>query len=805
MTVARNLLLVAGLATLILGFWWHPLDTTPLLPPLLESVVLAAAAGLFAWLLARWLRLTPAAVAWGVCVPALGLLFAGVPAAAATAGVLLAGAALGTLLPRVDGTSPLLRILAGMGLLAGLAGWLLPFPVHHAGSWALAIIALVTWRHRAIRADLHELAREARDAFAGAPRAAFVVGLLAVVATAPAWLPVRMADDVNYHLLLGWELMTFGHARFDVGTQVWALAPWSTDVLHALVMVLAGRETIGFLNAFWLLAAAWCVRGLAGTLGLAPRWCWLACAAYVTLPMTYMLAGSLQVESATPAWMAALATLLAARAAPGRPPLFLIATLAGCLVGSKLTNGLLLLPFFVWWLLQWRGRLPWRELPTAVALGLFAAGSSYFYSYWLTGNPVLPLANGVFGSPWFLPENFIDTTWTQALGWDLPWRWVLQSQQFHEGAAGSAGVIVLALLGGLVLAIAAPRTRPVALATLVAALLLLSQIQYLRYLHPLMPLFAVLMVAGFSGTGSAWRQVAIGALVALQLALLPTASWMLMRNRLAYLAWEGRNASLLSVVPERVLAGYFREMAMPGEFVLFAHSAITSVAELPGRSASASWHTGYIWSIRRFGKDWPAMLEASGATHVITRDLASEPELARALDERGAVALVSAGPATLYRLTGVQVPVDTSETADGVVRARLPMDAVHPVTGWLQVELGCGQPGETIALVWSLDRPGRAALPHWDVVTCDGDSKARPRMYFDSLPVDGSLRFEARRVQDIPGTRLELVEARAERRRDPSAASERYHVVWDALCARPGCGRDQSRLQPHPWQQDPRR
>src|SRR5690606_37110855 len=118
------------------------------------------------------------------------------------------------------------------------------------------------------------------------------------------------------------------------------------------------EETTGFLNAAWLLMAAWLVRGLARTLGVSPRLAWLAAAAYLSLPMSHMLAGSLQVESATPAMFAALASLLLARAPPGPAPMFLLATLAGMLIGSKVSNGLLLLPFFAWWLLQWKTALP---------------------------------------------------------------------------------------------------------------------------------------------------------------------------------------------------------------------------------------------------------------------------------------------------------------------------------------------------------------------------------------------------------------------------------------------------------------
>ena len=61
------------------------------------------------------------------------------------------------------------------------------------------------------------------------------------------------------------------------------------------------------------------------------------------------------------------------------------------------------------------------------------------------GNPVLPLMNAWFGSPWYFPENFLDTTWTSGLSWNLPWRWVFETPAFHDGGrVGAAGVLAVA-------------------------------------------------------------------------------------------------------------------------------------------------------------------------------------------------------------------------------------------------------------------------------------------------------------------------------------------------------------------------
>ena len=800
MTHTRDFALALGLIALAVGMWLHPFEWDLLAPRLQDSLVVAAAVAAVAASLARLFRIRMAVVVLAICLPAIALAFVGLAGLVATLVLVLAGAAVGTLLPVVPGTSPLLRLIAGLGLLAGVAGWLLPFPVHHAATWGLACAGLVVWRRRALQRDLRELRGEFSAAVTASPGLAAAVCVLAVVSGAPAWLPVLMADDISYHLGLGWELMNFAHARFDVGTQVWAMAPWSTDVLHALVMVLAGQETTGPLNTVWMLAAAWLVRSLAITVGLTPRLAWLAAAAYLSLPLTSMLTGSMQVESASPAWMAALAALLLARVEPGRAPLLLVAVLAGSLVGAKVSNGLLLLPFFFWWLLQWRGRLPWAELPQAILLGLVCAGSSYAYAAGLTGNPVLPLFNGWFESPWFATVNFADTNWTGKLGWDLPWRWVFSTHAFFETrSAGAAGVIVLALFGGLVGALADARTRALALATVGACMLMLLQIQYLRYLQPLMPMLVVVLVAGVATARPRGRDWVIGALVALQLALLPTGSWILMQRSLRVLVKEGPEAVALRTVPERLLAQRFREVAGRDDFVLFGHSGHAAIAELPGQSASSNWHSQYVWNLLRSGASWHAVFEATGANHVIARASGSEPGLAEALAERGAVALATVGAATLYQLPPLPAPVQAQANPDGSIQGWLLLDPEHPSVGYLGLQMGCDQPGQLVAIEWELERPNKSPVPHWDLLPCGLDGKLSIRMPYASLPHDGALHAKARPAPDATGLSLTLLGVEGDRRRDPAATSERYHAVWDSLCARPGCARDRTRLGGDRW------
>jgi len=800
---ARDLMFGLGAGLLAFGFLRHPPAWELLAPRLADALVAALGAGLVAGLLSWRFRTSPAALLLAALVPALGILLSGLTGAVATALLLAGAAALATLLPATTGVTVVVRWLAGLMLLAGIGGWWLPFPVHHVGTWGPALALLVAWRREAIARDARSLAGEFRDACRAAPRTAFVASLLVTVSTLPAWLPVWMADDVSYHLMLPWELMRFGHARFDIGTQVWALAPWSTDVLHAVTSVLAGHETTGFLNAAWLLAAAWLVQCLGRALGLPAGLAWLAVAAYATLPMTFMLAGSLQVESATPALFAALALVLLQRLPASPGPMMLVAVLAGGLLGSKTSNGLLLLPFLAWWLWQWRTGVLRPALLPALVLGLLAAGSSYAYAWALSGNPVLPLFNGLFQSPWFPPEDFLDTRWTQGLGWDLPWRWVVEPDRFHEGIRGAAGIVPWVMLGALPFAVAAARSRALALAAMAAAALLLSQIQYLRYLHPLMPLFCVLMVAGAAGHAALARQrlltVAASLLVAVQFVLLPTASWGLVGDSLRRLAQDGPDAALLNLAPERLLARHFRTTAAPDDLLLFTQSGATAIAELPRQSMAMNWHSETLWKLWRIEADWPAVFTASGATHLVTRDPASLPGLPEAMAGRGARAIAHAGLATLYRLDAAPLALEAVAGGEpGTVQRALPLDPAHASTGHVTAILACDTPGRSLELMWQLDRGERTPLQRWDLALCDPQGRAEARMSYASLAQPGRLQLVV--MPGDVGAAPSLLSAQASRRQDPSAESERFHVVWDALCRRPGCGRDRYWLRKDGWE-----
>jgi hypothetical protein len=171
-------------------------------------------------------------------------------------------------------------------------------------------------------------------------------------------------------------------------------------------------------------------------------------------------------------------------------------------------------------------------------------------AWYFSGNPVFPLANSLFRSPYFPPamEAAAKAMYAnqgvgrsfQALAL-LPW-----TVTFHPGAfRGTPGLL---LLPGAVLAAILIRTRQARYALLLAALYFYTwamTAQEIRYLLPLIPLLAILAAAGILGTGVTLEKQP-GARVGLRLAGKETLQEFLNRDVPSIYVYDYINANLCS-------------------------------------------------------------------------------------------------------------------------------------------------------------------------------------------------------------------------------------------------------------------
>jgi hypothetical protein len=585
-----------------------------------ESLLLAGLVALLAWPLRRW-RGWPWAGAmafvWAVFLAVLG----GVLPMLAALLVAATAMSLGGL---VAPARPVLAWLSGLAILAGTLGWLLLLPVHRWWIYLPLFALLVVAGRRRLQSQLAGLAGACRDAVHASPRIAAWTIVVLGIASAAAWAPTMQYDDLAYHLGLPWQLMLHGRYAPDPGQQDWSLAPWAGDIWQALPQVLARSEARSAVNLGWLLATAAGLWRLGALVGLRPAYRWATVALYATLPMTAVLLGGMQTETAGAATMVWLAVVVVDRDA-GPRRLFAGALLFGLSCALKPVHAVAALPLLAW--AAWRHRGA-RRRPAALALAavlvVLVGGSSYAFSWHATGNPVLPLFNDVFRSPWFPPTAFVDQNWQQGLGPKTFWRMTFNADAYVEGFDGALGLVLVALSGAWLLALADRRTRALAACATLAIVVPLLPMQYSRYVHPGMVLLLPALAAAVQrhAPGRAGTALLAATCVA-GLALQANSGWMLhtgveKRTLLAL----GRGGPLFEdYVPERALAAAIRARAPASGPVLLLSQPFQ--AEFAGRGRDVDWYAPRMQAAAHradrdpTGAAWAALLRREHIAEVI--------------------------------------------------------------------------------------------------------------------------------------------------------------------------------------------
>lgn len=589
-----------------------------------ELLLLSLLAWGMSWPLRRfagWSWASALALSWCLAL----LLFAGVVPVAATLVLAATALALGGMLAARE--SPAMQAVCGLALLGGALGWLLPVPMHYRWIYLGLSVVLLTLRRESLVAALQVLREDWRSSVASAPRAASLSVLAMGLAGTGCWLPTLQVDDLGYHLRLPWELVEQGRYAMDPETHMWALAPWLGDVLQAFPQVIAGEEARGPVNAVWILLTASGVWQLGKVLGGDARASWAAVALYASLPLTAVLAGSMQTETPTAALLVGMAVLIARSARERSRSLYCGAVLAGGLLGLKLAAAaaaILLLPWAIW--RHWRSLRPLRIL-LAIALSLAIGASSYVYAAIIAGNPFLPLFNAYFRSPYFQLSDFDDTRWHAGFNALLPWNLTFDTGRYLEAFAGGGGFVLIALLGGWILAITQRRTALAAGMIAVSIAIPLVPMQYLRYAFPacvmLLPLLAV-MAFRVHPRRAGWL---LGGLCLLNLAFQANGHWMLRTGALkeAIVARGDDAASFRHYAPERLLLAKLRAAPPSTGNVLALDPDIAISAEMGLRARTVSAYDPSLSAAATAanedptGAAWQSLLEKERITEVLLR------------------------------------------------------------------------------------------------------------------------------------------------------------------------------------------
>lgn len=749
----RYVLPIAAFALTIIGYFnqsvFDPLQVKPIKLLIYIAFVLNALA-FFVWLLRRNTPLTVfVAIAW----LAAAVYHAGLGPSAAVLALAATAAGLGTiLLPRNQGGLAA-ATLCGLALIVSLISWTLPFRIHHDGVYFLAAAIVVTWRFRELATAANQAGQHFLRILRVSPIAAFLVVNVVGLCSTPLWLPTMQSDDIAYHLALPTQLELLSYYRMDIDSSLWALSPWAADIVQAIPQVLTGTESRGATNLFWMLCLYSGMWRLGRQVRLPPSLILLVIALSASLPTSSSMLAGMQTELPSSAVLINLLCLIGGRRALGGRRLIAIATLAAFLLAIKLSNAFFLLPTGCWFIARYWRRLPVRQLPIAVLLGIFIALPSYVYAAIIGGNPFLPFLNGYFESPYLPAENWTDKSWQRDINLMLPWLLMFNTSEFLSATNGAGGFIYIFCAAGILPGLYFRNTRALSLVGIVAFAAIFSQMQYLRYVQPVIIILLITATAGFHRLVRGHRLLPIGMaiLCVLNLSVIASGYWHLRHGALRILIKDGPQATLDRFAPQRTIAAFLASRRDSHMKVIFHNVDSQGNAELVIPTLTTSWYDPDVAAQRIVadadpsGSAWIALFAAHGATHIVTHRNQATPGLKAALQKVGKGIIYSQGIYDVWKINSLNaLDHEVIHAGDDYLKLRYPSPD-KPGTFAVDVRFTCSLPGEPIVISVSSrslsSNKDENLLSRWAV--CGPDMIAKGNMEVTVPEHNRSLTFTA--------------------------------------------------------------
>ncbi|WP_152682670.1 hypothetical protein [Caenimonas sp. SL110] len=552
-----------------------------------------------------------------------------------------------------------LAYLVGLSLMIAVLSPVLAVAIHYPSSYAAACLLLVFWQRGALWALLQDLHMQWRQWRGGKPSFALAAAIfLAMLAWGYGALgtltPVASYDDLAFHLRLPTELLVRHFYAFDVDHQIWSAAPLASDLAYAIAYVISqGAEGVkAWVNGSYHLACAVLLAGL--LLRRTRPWPAVLClVGYLSIPLVLAINHTLHTEGISAALVIGIFTLWAlARDSQSPGPAIGAALMLASLGASKSSNLVMCLVLGLVWLPTfWRHARARPLMGLAILAALATVITPYVTSWIRSGNPVLPLFNAVFKSPYFEAVNFKNDGYAGKFNGSLFANLFLDGQRHLETAIASAGGMSLYFLvpaAVILLAWKGDIERRVAMgAVLVYSLILLSSQQYLRYLFPVMAIgmFAVSRVWDPLPTDDRklarmwqyWWSALLGLAILMNLYWMPGVFWQTKPREMidSALTPRGRTAYLGQYAPERELTRAAN--ADMGIHSRVLYSVDPYGADLHGTPVYANWYNPRALGAMRAVTDQASageFMRKERITHMVVKPLAKvHPSVQKPVDE----------------------------------------------------------------------------------------------------------------------------------------------------------------------------
>lgn len=508
---------------------------------------------------------------------------------------------------RVSGVE---AVLAGVVIWLGISGVLIHFPVNYRVLYMVlcASPCLIIAYRLPVQLEHHRMRLfDQWSDLSAVPYLGWTVGL-AFISWALRWsaLPSVGYDDHALHLRMWTELRTLRTYTFDVESQIWSIAPFSVDLLHSGISLIADDDVRSAFNLVLALAVLHLMLKIWRLICIPIRTQWLLLVLMATTPMFGGLLLQLQTELfLSVLGLSGVYLLLKADGGWRGPNVLGLMLCAGLCAATKLPGvllGILLLATLSIRLSgQQAGRASGGPRLTGNALLLFiplcfVAFHSYVTAWLVAGNPVLPLYNSFFKSPFFPDANFVDERWIRGFGFSSYFDAFFNTSQYVEAGNYTAGWQYLLLFPLAVLWLFRPglpkSLRIMLIPVLGFGLVMFSATQYWRYLFPVMPLAGVVLAALFLGGNPKLRMILVvvtGACVCLNIIFFNRISWLMGSPALQAFTERGR-AEILRFYAPAVLLNDFIGKQASGSRVLYPKS-VPYGATLGGQPLYINWYS----------------------------------------------------------------------------------------------------------------------------------------------------------------------------------------------------------------------
>jgi hypothetical protein len=454
-----------------------------------------------------------------------------------------------------------------------------------------------------------------------------------------AGMPERYWDAMVMHLYIPSYVSGHRAWEYDASSYLWAFFPAGVDWLYTSFYLVSGELGARLYNvtAFALLCAV-----LYETLrrfAAAHIAIWIV-VLFASMPVAFLESATLFVEHTLALWItAAVAIILASDLKIDIGSFILSLVLLGAACVSKLHGALATVVIGpVLLILFLKGRPPAGQIAKA-AIATCLVGVSAVFPYALsslhTGNPVFPLYNDIFRSPYYPPVAFYDSRWIGHLDWQILYNATFFSGRFLEAESGALGLSAILLVPiAFTSAIVQPKPRTImvlAIALAIAAPILAS-IQYLRYIYPLFPLLFVASAPALTvlEQNRLARPIVIALLMGVTIFNVyksPSAGWLLQGPdfRVVFDA-RLRRALTEALVPERLANELINMTAGSTARVLYTGSPYGAL--LQGKALYTDWYNPQLndaFTHLTDPEQVRALLSRWQVSHVVQNDAAPKP------------------------------------------------------------------------------------------------------------------------------------------------------------------------------------